>query len=249
LSYFSTSCAILVGPAYLIGSSHTINHQLATQSYLVWYKNPLTIFHDENDPLYAFDMLFQDDGARSLRYAPYSANTGFYYVRNNNKTKFLFRSLLYLGDMVLSMTSHQQALGALLDEHSSLTGLRVKTLPAADFPGGYHYHRKKEIDSMKDIVRGKHVPYLLHMSWTTNKKNKLVFLQQMGLWYVNDKCISGGGVEVANGLSHNDSEGDLESACCSAEPVIKCHYRDKPSVEQCKDSSAPTIDKDAKSFW
>lgn len=87
--------------------------------------------------------------------------------------------------MVLSMTSHQQALGALLDEHSSLTGLRVKTLGAqvtvfscaifrfklirffftggADFPGGYQYHRKKEIEFMKDIVTGKHVPYLFHI--------------------------------------------------------------------------------------
>ena len=63
-------------------------------------------------------------------------------MRANDKTKFLFRSLLYLGDMVLSMTSHQQALAALLDEHSSLTGLRVKTLGGADFPGGeYKFSR------------------------------------------------------------------------------------------------------------
>ena len=33
-------------------------------------------FHDKSNPLYDFDMFFQDDGARSLRYAPYSANTG-----------------------------------------------------------------------------------------------------------------------------------------------------------------------------
>merc|ERR1719282_270602 len=100
-------------------------------------------------------MFFQDDGARSLRYAPYSANTGFYYVRNNDKTKFLFRSLLYLGDMVLSMTSHQQALAALLDEHSSLTGLRVKTLSGVDFPGGYHYHRKKRNRLLEGYSAGK----------------------------------------------------------------------------------------------
>lgn len=132
---------------------------------LVWYKNPLEFFHDKQNPLYPFDILFQDDGARSLRYAPYSANTGFYYVRNNDKTKFLFRSLLYLGDMVLSMTSHQQALAALLDEHSSLTGLRVKTLDGLNFPGGYHYHRKKEIPNMRNIVEEKHLPFLFHMSW------------------------------------------------------------------------------------
>ena len=103
--------------------------------------------------------------------------------------------------MVLSMTSHQQALAALLDEHSSLTGLRVKTLGGYDFPGGYHYHRKKEKDFMKDIATGKHVPYLLHMSWTKNKANKLLFLKQMGLWYVNQKCEHGGGVAVSGRAS------------------------------------------------
>ena len=217
---------------------------------LAWYKNPLEFFHDKSNPLYAFDMLFQDDGARSLRYAPYSANTGFYYVRNNDKTKFLFRSLLYLGDMVLSMTSHQQALAALLDEHSSLTGLRVKTLTGVDFPGGYHYHRRKEKDFLKDIVQGQHVPYLMHMSWTTNKKNKLLFLQQMGLWYTNEKCEAGGGVTVAKGLN---SPGELESACCSSVPIIKCHYSDKPSVKECqsRENEMKFIDKPPKgrSFW
>jgi hypothetical protein len=213
---------------------------------LVWYKNPLTFFHDESSPMHAFDILFQDDGARTTRYAPYSANTGFYYVRNNDKTKFLFRSLLFLGDMVLSMTSHQQAMGALLDEHSSLTGLRVKTLSAYDFPGGYHYHRKKEILVMKDIVTGRYVPYLFHMSWTTNKSNKLLFFQQMGLWYTKERCVEGGGVKVAK-----EEGGRFDSECCSAEPLIKCHYKDKPSVEGCKYASVPSIDAGSKgkSFW
>jgi hypothetical protein len=215
---------------------------------LVWYKNPLTFFHDKTSPMYAFDILFQDDGARTTRYAPYSANTGFYFVRNNDKTKFLFRSLLFLGDMVLSMNSHQQALGALLDEHSSLTGLRVKTLSAYDFPGGYHYHRKKEIPVMKEIINGDHVPYLFHMSWTTNRENKLVFLQQMGLWYTNEECESGGGVKVAE---EANGTGGFDAACCSAKPLITCHYKDKPSVEECKHVSVPSIDggHKGKSFW
>lgn len=215
---------------------------------LVWFKNPLAFFHDKANPLYEFDMLFQDDGARSLRYAPYSANTGFYYVRNSEKTKFLFRNLLYMGDMVLSMTSHQQALAALLDEHASLTGLRVKTLSGAEFPGGYHYHRKKEHTFLKDIAQGKIVPYLFHMSWTTNKENKLKFLKQYGLWYLKDACERGGGVEAARALSGNDT-GDrpLQSTCCSAERLVTCFYKDKPSAIPCEDS--PTIDKNGKSFW
>lgn len=172
-------------------------------------------------------------------------NTGFYYVRNNDKTKFLFRSLLYLGDMVLSMTSHQQAMGALLDEHSSLTGLRVKTLSAYDFPGGYHYHRKKEIPVMKDIVQGKYHPYVFHMSWTTNKHNKILFLQQMGLWYTDSKCEDGGGANVLAAKS------SVMNSCCSAKPLISCHYKDKPSVKECKYSDIPSIDagKKGASFW
>lgn len=211
---------------------------------LVWYKNPLPYFHDKENPVHNFDILFQDDGARSLRYAPYSANTGFYYVRNNDKTKFLFRSLLFLGDMVLSMTSHQQALAALLDEHSSLTGLRVKTLSGSEFPGGYHYHRKKEIDFMRDIATGKNTPFLLHMSWTTNKNNKLLFLKQMGLWYTKEACESGGAVALAK-----DSTGtSLQQKCCSAEALISCHYRDKPSDHSCQ-GQGRNIDANGKPFW
>ena len=90
----------------------------------------------------------------------------------------------------------------------------------------------------------------MHMSWTTNKKNKLLFLQQMGLWYTNEKCEAGGGVTVAKGLN---SPGELESACCSSEPVIKCHYSDKPSVKECqsRENEMKFIDKPPKgrSFW
>jgi hypothetical protein len=148
--------------------------------------------------------------------------------------------------MVLSMTSHQQALAALLDEHSSLTGLRVKTLSAADFPGGYHYHRKKEIEFMRDIVQGKHIPYLLHMSWTTNKANKLLFLKQMGLWYLNEKCESGGAVDFTTDSS---GAGSLSKKCCSAEPIIDCHYRDKPSVFACKGKGKNIDGPKGKPFW
>jgi hypothetical protein len=43
---------------------------------------------------------------------------------------------------------------------------------------------------MKEIINGDYVPYLFHMSWTTNKENKLVFSLQMGLWYTNKECES-----------------------------------------------------------
>lgn len=100
---------------------------------IVWYKHPLEYF-DKNP---GFDIYFQDDGAHSTRYAPYSANSGFYYVRHNDRTQFFLTSVLMAGDLVIKTDSHQQALIALLAEHASLYGLRVKVLSRdlEEFPG------------------------------------------------------------------------------------------------------------------
>ena len=201
---------------------------------IVWYQDPLTEFHDKNSDLANYDIMFQDDGARSIRYAPYSANSGFYYVRHNDRTRYLFTSLLYQSDLIAALHSHQQVLTALITEHSSLFGTKIKTLDGPTYPGGYHYHRSSSL--MKAIVKEEHKPILFHMSWTQNKDNKLLFFKQMGLWYLKEQC------EVYSNIEKG-SMGD----CCAAEPLISCHYRDKPSKIPCKES--PPIDSNGRSFW
>jgi hypothetical protein len=47
---------------------------------IVWYSNPLDYFHSQTGASADYDIFFQDDGGHSVRYAPYSANSGFYYV-------------------------------------------------------------------------------------------------------------------------------------------------------------------------
>lgn len=54
------------------------------------------------------------------------ANSGFYYVRANKKTQYLFTSLLYHNVLVALSGSHQQVMIQLMQEHSSLFGLEVK---------------------------------------------------------------------------------------------------------------------------
>eukprot|EP00804_Cyclotella_cryptica_P030925 CCRYP_019606-RA/>CCRYP_019606-RA protein AED:0.14 eAED:0.14 QI:206/1/1/1/0.75/0.6/5/181/615 len=210
---------------------------------IVWYKDPLLYF--ENKTLPDFDIYFQDDGSRQERYAPYSANSGFYYVRQNERTKHLFRHLLYSGDLINAWYSHQQVLIALLAEYNSLLGLSVKILAKEmeEFPGGVQYHRKNE--AMKKIMRRDSNAIIFHMSWTTNKDNKLKFFQQMGEWHVQDKCIGKRFDEITN--EPVGTKGALIQPCCSAEPIIKCHYKDKPSIIPCKDS--PSIDRNGESFW
>uniref|UniRef100_A0A7S0C9L0 Nucleotide-diphospho-sugar transferase domain-containing protein n=1 Tax=Proboscia inermis TaxID=420281 RepID=A0A7S0C9L0_9STRA len=212
---------------------------------IIWYKDPLLLFHDESSPVAEFDMMFQDDGARSVRYAPYSANSGFYYVRHNAKTRYAFTSLLYSGDVIQATQSHQQALSYILTEHSSLFGLKVKVLNEKEYPGGFHYHGRNWKDFMREIGLGTRIPTLFHMSWTLNKDNKVLFMKQMGMWYLSNKCEAKKAEELFK-LDPSD-EKDLTAPCCSAKPIISCHYSDKPSAVNCNDS--PKIDKKGKPFW
>jgi len=215
---------------------------------VVWYKNPLDYFHDRSLP--EFDIYFQDDGSRQERYAPYSANTGFYYVRSNDRTRHLFRHFLYSADLINVWSSHQQVLIALLAEHNSLMGLSVKIFPKEmeEFPGGLQFHRKKE--TMKKIMSGDSTAIIFHMSWTSNKDDKLKFFQQMGEWYLNEQCVGKLANEITagkGGTQGSNSDAVLINHCCSTEPLITCHYQDKPSKIPCPDS--PLIDGKGKSFY
>ena len=204
---------------------------------IVWYRNPLEYFFDKSLPAYNYDVFFQDDGGHSVRYAPYSANSGFYFVRHNKRTRHFLTALLMAGDLILSTDSHQQALIATLNEHVSLYGLKAKVLSRdmEEFPGGFQYH-KRDKTYMKRLFDGSMKPFIFHMSWTHNKDNKLLFFRQMGEWYVHEECIG-----------QKDLAGDLPTTCCAAEPLFSCHYRDKPSMKPCSDS--PPIDKGKPSWW
>jgi hypothetical protein len=213
---------------------------------MIYYKNPIEMFEDLHSPLAEFDMLFQDDGGHSVRYSPYSANSGFYYVRHNAKTEHFFSALLLASDVIFKVDSHQQALIALMSEHVSLYGLRVKVFSRDedDFPGGFHFHMKSG-DYMRDLFAGKKDPYLFHMSWTKNKDNKLRFFEQIGEWYVQEECVQKKVGDIA-AIESGQTDG-FAHACCLAKPIFQCHFRDKPSKRPCKHS--PPIDEGHKSFW
>jgi hypothetical protein len=156
---------------------------------------------------------------------------GFYFVRHNANTVFFFNMLLRMGDVITQASSHQAALTALLNEHVSWKGLRVKVWPKGEgnaFPGGVEYHQRSNF--MKALFLGKLSvdPYLFHMSWTLNKDNKKLYYQQMGEWHLKEGCVNG-------------------YECCLAQPNITCSYSDKPSKIPCRDS--PPIDKGKPSFW
>ena len=207
---------------------------------VVWHEDPLPYFKN-SERSGNFDTYFSDDGARSLRYAPFSANSGFYYLRNNDKTVYLMTSLLYAGDSIIRTHSHQQTFISIIAEHNSLYGLTVKVLNTEEFPGGKQYHHDKAYMTRwmdKETVS----PVMYHMCWTANKDDKLLYMAQMGEWFLEDKC---GGTKIREG---SVKVGD----CCSKEPVVSCWFKDKPSVSECKGEAGKGMtdrDKNGRPFW
>jgi Nucleotide-diphospho-sugar transferase len=213
---------------------------------MVWFKHPLEYFYKLVEDT-EYDIFFQDDGGHSVRYAPYAANSGFYYVRANARTRHFLTSLLMNGDVVVSSRSHQQVLIAFLNEHVSLFGLKAKVIPRTDveFPGGYHFHQRSKL-YMRNFFKGVYKPYIFHMSWTLNKDSKVSFFRQMGQWYVHQKCIDTT-VQNIEGVTTYTSTDSFVGTCCSTKAIFSCHYRDKPSIKPCRKS--PPIDKGRRSWW
>ena len=82
----------------------------------------------------------------------------------------------------------------------------------------------------------------------------------MGEWYLDEERMSTA-TKTYNGEIDNKGDNNINNEnsiisdqyhqntpdCCSAKPIVKCHYRDKPSIIPCTDS--PLIDRDGISFW
>lgn len=177
---------------------------------------------------------------------PYKGNGGFFYLRNNRKTMYLLNSLLLLSDS--NSGNEQFHLNQLMAEHASLYGLKVKVLPRTEFPTGVVFH--KNFDIMKGILNGSIQPFMFHMSWTISKKDKLLNFQQMGEWYVQERCIGSNATSILHSSSVRIRRGSLILPCCSAQPLISCHYSNKPSLPVCNSSRMMMqLGANERSFW
>jgi len=94
---------------------------------MIWFRDPLQYFLKQAKP--GYDIYFQHDGDHHPdKFAPMAANTGVFYSRNNNRTRYFWSSLVKAGDVVLYTHSHQAAVSTLMNEHMNLRGLRAQVL-------------------------------------------------------------------------------------------------------------------------
>lgn len=118
------------------------------------------------------DVLFSDDGNLSLRYSPFFANSGFYYVRANRRTLQLTWSIVESMDYIQRLGSHQNVLTMRLMELTDMAGVRSKIIPLDELPNGILYHHDRGF--MRRMFDREIHPYGFHMCWTKGKPEKLV---------------------------------------------------------------------------
>lgn len=188
----------------------TGRHALFQDADVVWFRDPIAYFATQADD--QVDCFFMDDGARSSRYTPLYTNSGFYFIRNNMRTQFFMHRMLLAYDTVLAVRSHQHALIMLLLDHMAKHGLTVGVLDPLLFPQGQVFHRKKAI--MQSFVDGSAKPFVFHMCWTAGRTDKLRYLKNMALWFLEPKC------DADSWKSHRDlgnsSFNHDQANCCLA---------------------------------
>jgi hypothetical protein len=164
---------------------------------LVWFRDPFSEFKRiENVYKSSFeqgsvnpqgpDGFFSDDGQRSLRYAPFYANSGFFYLKSNPRMIHFAWSIMTAFDILHISGSHQNVFTLRLLEGLDFSGLRPVMLSMTDFPSGVKFSHDRPF--MRGIRDGHEMPFIFHMCWTKNREHKLVNFHEAGMWYVNDRA-------------------------------------------------------------
>jgi hypothetical protein len=154
---------------------------------LVWFKDPLDFFNSHrNQTLGKYTSYLSDDGQRSLRYTPFYANSGFFYMVSTPENVHFSYGIVIAFDSLQATGSHQNVFTSRLLENLDLTPSHRYFLDMLEFPSGVKFHHDKPY--MEKIVTHQANPYMFHMCWTANKKQKLENFALSKMWYVSEAC-------------------------------------------------------------
>jgi hypothetical protein len=154
-----------------------------------------------------------DDGARTIRFTPYFANSGFYFLKNNNNTQQLMERMLKSATELSSTHSHQCTLTRYLTEMQHLCNLDIEILDEEAFPSGNQYHNDKPF--LKRIFAGIQRPFVFHMSFTATRDDKVRFFKDIQMWSLPARPECNSASAMADWIQQR-SDNKIIEACCSA---------------------------------
>jgi hypothetical protein len=231
---------------------------------MVPYRDYYTHMVETVAPTYPdFELYVSYDFTDDDRYAPWGANSGLWYARSTERTRYLFSLLLRRAALVLKTRSHQAAMCVVLSDVANQYGLRVKVLDkhGRDFPGtnlsssALEFGFALTVFSLHPPARPlthslAHYPpsaveHHFHHDWDYMKQlmrgEATPYLLHMnGKHHRADTKVEF--LEQMGAWFVDPSSKDK----CVADPQPVCHYKDKPSKIPCRRS--PTLESGA-SFW
>lgn len=131
---------------------------------LVWFQDPFQAFEliqTKNKWHRQIDAFLSDDGQRSMRYTPFYANSGFFYLRSCPETIHFAWRITISFDLLHITGSHQNIFTQRLMEALDLGRMRMFSLPIRHFPSGVKYSHDRPF--MRAIRDGYEYPYIFHM--------------------------------------------------------------------------------------
>ena len=142
---------------------------------LVWFENPLPALaaRARQEDL---DFLFMRDFNKLFQ--PLYYNTGFVFIRNNDFSRFTWKTVFDALPAVLYLRSEQAVVDTVIACYKE-RGLRAERLPEAYVDGQLLIAADVDGEPLPD-------PRIVaHMSWTVNLEAKIERFEKLGLWYVD----------------------------------------------------------------
>jgi hypothetical protein len=124
---------MMMGKVYSVQMVNDLGYDILFQDLDVIPLRPnvLDYFYQKRDTE-SLDLIFQYDKNLNVEQAPFSANSGFYFVKYNQRTNYYFSMLARMGDLIQKTGSHQQVMSNLMSDHITTHGLRVKVMGGHD---------------------------------------------------------------------------------------------------------------------
>lgn len=156
------------------------NFLLFQDSDLIWFKDPFMYLRKEEGE-YDIQMMY-DGGNTNCKYL--YANTGFIYIKNNERTRSLFETALNNSAYIFKIRGHQVIFDQILHHFVMHNVLSLRILPETEIVNGHLVTKEGVVNSRlgKDWMS---TAVCFHYSWTGDKKEKFKKLAKLNLNFVD----------------------------------------------------------------
>eukprot|EP00035_Acanthoeca_spectabilis_P006698 m.128023 g.128023 ORF g.128023 m.128023 type:complete len:602 (-) comp13618_c0_seq1:52-1857(-) len=174
MKQFSTYLALLLGWDVLFQDAD-----------VTWPKDPFPALLAGRDKYHA---QFMDDGARTFRFAPFFANSGFYYLTNRHPggghiVEFWDQVTMSMAE---SQTGNQEVLNAILEYQVKNRAFKVRILPPEQFASGKYLGPPKNEGDVEKINSF----LVAHFCWTHNMEVKRERMTEYNSRHLGDTCFN-----------------------------------------------------------